>query len=92
MNHKQISNLKVGDRLQIKEDYIFEMRDIGQRYVITKGSIMQFISPALGLWRFEFEVMRGTILPLRMSFGRSRLLKMKVNFLVQDEVSKDRIT
>ena len=81
MNHKQINDLKVGDRLQLIEDYIYRMGDVGKAYVITKGSIMQFINPSLGLWRFEFEVMRITILPLRMSFGRSRLLKLKVRKL-----------
>lgn len=83
MNHKQINDLKVGDRLQIKEDYTYRIGDIGKAYVITKGSIMQFINPFLGGWRFEFEVMRSTILPLRMSFGRSRLLKLKVKKLAR---------
>jgi len=78
MNHKQINDLQVGDRLELKEDYVYRMGDLGKNYVITKGSIMQFIQPALGLWRFEFEVMQSIILPLRMSFGRSRLLKLKV--------------
>ncbi len=80
MNHKQINDLKVGDRLQLKEDYVYRM-ELGKVYVITKGSIMQFLHPVLGAWRFEFEVMKSTILPLRMSFGRSRLLKMRVKKL-----------
>ena len=85
MNHKQINNLKKGDRLEIKEDYIYRMGDLGKAYVITKGSIMKFLNPVLGAWRFEFEVMKSTILPLRMSFGRSRLLKLKVRILRRTE-------
>ena len=88
MNHKQISNLKVGDRLQLKEDYVYKMMDVGQSQTITKGSIIRLINIFLGIWRFEFEVMQSGIFQLQVSFGRSRLLKLKVNFLVRDEVSQ----
>lgn len=80
MNHKQISDLKVGDRLQLTEDYVYRM-EFGKAQVFTKGSIIQFISPVLGAWRFEFEVMQSGIFPLHVSFGRSRLLKLKVRKL-----------
>lgn len=81
MNHKQINELQVGDRLQLKEDYVYKMTDVGVSQVITKGSIIRFIYPTLGAWRFEFEAMQSGVFPLYVSFGRSRLLKLKVKKL-----------
>lgn len=80
MNHKQISDLKVGDKLQLTEDYVYRM-EIGKAQVFTKGSIIKFTNPVLGAWRFEFEVMQSGIFPLYFSMGRSRLLKLKVRKL-----------
>lgn len=89
MNHKQISDLKVGDILELTEDYMYSM-EWGKAHVIIKGSRMKFINPVLGAWRFEFLVMKSTILPLRMSFGRSRLLKLKVKKLSEFKENGER--
>lgn len=89
MNHKQISDLKVGDRLRLTEDYVYGM-EFGKSQVFTKGSIIQFINPVLGAWRFEFEVMQSGIFPLRFSMGRSRLLKLKVRKLGKLKSSGDK--
>ena len=85
MNHKQIGDLKVGDRLQLTEDYIYRILDVGKEQVITKGSIIDFKYPTLGSWNFEFEVMQSGIFPLHVAFGRARLLKLKVKKLRVEE-------
>ena len=82
MNHKQISDLEVGDRLQLREDYVFTV-EFGMRQVFTKGSIIIYKHPFLGGFRFEFEVMQSGIFPLYFSMGRSRLLKLKVKKLAR---------
>jgi len=77
MNHKQISELKVGDVLELKEDYIYSM-EWGKAQVFPKGMKMKFIHPVLGAWRFEFDRLQRGYFPLQVSFGRSRLLKLRV--------------
>lgn len=84
MNHKQISDLKVGDRLQLTEDYVYRM-EFGKAQVFTKDSIIKFINPVLGAWRFKFEVMQSGIFPLYFSMGRSRLLKLKIRKLEESK-------
>ena len=86
MNHKQINDLKIGDRLQLIEDYTYRM-EFGTAQTIPKGTIIKFIHPVLGAWRFEFEVTQNGIFPIRINFGRSRLLKLKVKKL-QNSTSK----
>jgi len=80
MNHKQINDLKVGDRLILIEDYVYRM-EFGTVQTIKKGSILRFVNPVLGAWRFEFEVTQNGIFPIGITFGRSRLLKLKIRKL-----------
>lgn len=79
MNHKQINDLKVGDWLELKENYIYRM-EWGKGHAFPKGTRMRFIHPVLGAWRFEFDRTQRTF-PLQLSFGRSRLLKLKVKII-----------
>jgi len=76
MNHKQISDLKVGDILELKEDYAYTT-DFG-RQTIRKGTKLKMLYPFLGGWRFEFDRIQGGDFPYHISFGRSRLIKLKV--------------
>lgn len=81
MNHKQINDLKVGDWLELKEDYVYRM-EFGTGQIIPKGTKMKFIHPVLGAWRFEFEKFQKGVFSYHVSFGRSRLLKLKVKKLI----------
>lgn len=80
MNHKQISDLKVGDVLELKENYVYRV-EFAKTQVISKGTRMKFLHPVLGAWRFEFEKFQRGTFPYHISFGRSRLLKMKAKKL-----------
>ena len=79
MNHKQISDLKVEDILELKEDYVYTS-DFG-RQIIRKGTKLKMLNPFLGGWRFEFDKLQRGFFDYHISFGRSRLLKLKVRIL-----------
>lgn len=79
MNHKQISDLNVEDILELKEDYVYTT-DFG-RQIIKKGTKLKVLYPFLGGWRFEFDKIQRGHFPYHISFGRSRLLKLKVRKL-----------
>jgi len=78
MNHKQISDLQVGDRLEFKEDYEYKVGFLPKSPVIKKGTIMTLRNPFLGGWRFDFDTEQEGFISWRVGFGRSRLLKIRV--------------
>jgi len=93
MNHKQINDLYcLGDNLvvgnvisdkrntwfELREDYIYFMEFLGSDSpIIKKGTRIQFRCLTLNGWRFKLI---NPIEPFgyEVTFGRSRLLKLKV--------------
>ena len=94
MNHKQINDLYnydnwmevyISDKrttwFELKEDYIYFIDFLGNESpVLPKGMKIQFKYRTLGGWAFNLE---EPIEPFGMvlTFGRSRLLKLKVKEL-----------
>lgn len=94
MNHKQINDLYVFDYwrqywisdkrttwFELKEDYVYFIDFLGDDSpVLKKGSKIQFKYMTLDGWAFNLE---EPIQPFGsvLTFGRSRLLKLKVKEL-----------
>lgn len=76
MNHKQINDLKPGDRFELREEYVYGHELATE--TIPKGTKMEFIYPVLGSWRFRFDRILPGFLGIEIGFGRSRLLKLRV--------------
>ena len=91
MNYKQIADLyrtdewfrplssKRGMWFEVLEDYVYDAEIEVQ--TIPKGTKVQFISRHLGGWRFRFDRALPGFLGWEASFGRSRLLKLKLKEL-----------
>ena len=88
MNYKQIADLyrtdewfrplssKRGIWFEVLEDYVYDTEVDTQ--TIPKGTKMQFVTCYLNGWRFRFDKCLPGILGNEISFGRSRLLKLKL--------------
>ena len=88
MNYKQIADLyrqddwgkcisnKLGVWFEVLEKYVYDAEVEIQ--TIPKGTKMKLISRNLTGWRFRFEEALPGFLGFEASFGRSRLLKLKL--------------
>ncbi|MHA1286012.1 MAG: hypothetical protein ACTSPB_01290 [Candidatus Thorarchaeota archaeon] len=79
MNHQQINNLKVGATYELQEEYTYKIDFLGDKSpVIPKGTQMKYLHSVLNGYVFGFDKVFESPLGLECTFGRSRLLKMKL--------------